>query len=92
MSGQGPNKPPLDPVFCVDTRADVEAFYAAAIAAGGTDNGVPGVRAHHHLNHYGAFVCDPHGHNIEAVCPARLEAVDAFLAAQKRAPGRCPFC
>jgi catechol 2,3-dioxygenase-like lactoylglutathione lyase family enzyme len=49
-------------------RADVRAFHAAAIAAGGTDNGAPGVREIYHPNYYGAFVCDPDGHNIEAVC------------------------
>ena len=50
------------------SRADVDAFYAAAIAAGGRDNGKPGVRPHYHPNYYGAFVLDPDGHNIEAVC------------------------
>ena len=45
-------------------------FYAAAIAAGGTDNGAPGLRPHYHPNYYGAFVLDPDGHNIEAVCHA----------------------
>ena len=49
-------------------RAAVDAFYQAAIAAGGTDNGAPGIRAHYHANYYGAFVRDPDGHNIEAVC------------------------
>lgn len=49
-------------------RATVDAFYAAALAAGGTDNGAPGIRAHYHPNYYGAFVLDPDGHNIEAVC------------------------
>lgn len=51
-------------------RAGVDAFYAAAIAAGGTDNGPPGIRAHYHPTYYGAFVLDPDGHNIEAVCHA----------------------
>ena len=46
----------------------VDAFYAAALAAGGTDNGAPGLRAHYHANYYGAFVLDPDGYNIEAVC------------------------
>jgi predicted lactoylglutathione lyase len=46
----------------------VHAFYQAAIAAGGRDNGAPGLRAHYHPNYYGAFVLDPDGHNIEAVC------------------------
>jgi catechol 2,3-dioxygenase-like lactoylglutathione lyase family enzyme len=49
-------------------RGDVRAFYDAAIAAGGTDNGPPGVREVYHPNYYGAFVLDPDGHNIEAVC------------------------
>jgi catechol 2,3-dioxygenase-like lactoylglutathione lyase family enzyme len=51
-------------------RAMVDAFYAAAIAAGGIDNGPPGIRAHYHPNYYGAFVLCPDGHNIEAVCHA----------------------
>ena len=46
----------------------VRAFYEAAMAAGGTDNGAPGVRPHYHEHYYGAFVLDPDGHNIEAVC------------------------
>src|SRR5580704_6881275 len=49
-------------------RASVDAFYRAAIAAGGEDNGRPGLRPHYHPNYYGAFVLDPDGHNIEAVC------------------------
>jgi catechol 2,3-dioxygenase-like lactoylglutathione lyase family enzyme len=51
-------------------RATVDAFYKAALAAGGRDNGAPGLRAHYHPNYYGAFVLDPDGHNIEAVCHA----------------------
>jgi catechol 2,3-dioxygenase-like lactoylglutathione lyase family enzyme len=50
------------------TRAEVDAFHAAALAAGGRDNGAPGLRPHYHPNYYGAFVLDPDGHNIEAVC------------------------
>jgi catechol 2,3-dioxygenase-like lactoylglutathione lyase family enzyme len=49
-------------------RATVDAFYAAALAAGGTDNGAPGVREIYHPGYYGAFVLDPDGHNVEAVC------------------------
>jgi catechol 2,3-dioxygenase-like lactoylglutathione lyase family enzyme len=52
------------------TRAQVDAFYEAAIAAGGRDNGGPGVRPHYHANYYGAFVLDADGNNIEAVCHA----------------------
>jgi catechol 2,3-dioxygenase-like lactoylglutathione lyase family enzyme len=54
--------------FTAKTRAQVDAFYAAGIAAGGTDNGAPGLRPHYHANYYGAFVRDPDGHNIEVVC------------------------
>ncbi|MBH9579400.1 VOC family protein [Inhella proteolytica] len=50
------------------TRAQVDAFYAAALAAGGRCNGAPGLRPHYHPNYYGAFVIDPDGNNIEAVC------------------------
>jgi catechol 2,3-dioxygenase-like lactoylglutathione lyase family enzyme len=52
------------------TRAEVDAFHAAALRAGGTDNGAPGVRPYYHPTYYGAFVLDPDGHNIEAVCHA----------------------
>ena len=54
--------------FEAATREAVDAFYKAAIAAGGHDNGAPGLREHYHPNYYGAFVLDPDGHNIEAVC------------------------
>ncbi len=54
--------------FRAKGRADVRAFYEAAIAAGGKDNGAPGVRPQYHEHYYGAFVLDPDGHNIEAVC------------------------
>jgi catechol 2,3-dioxygenase-like lactoylglutathione lyase family enzyme len=56
--------------FGADDRPTVDAFYEAAIAAGGRDNGKPGLRPHYHPNYYGAFVLDPDGHNIEAVCHA----------------------
>ena len=56
--------------FAAKDRATVDAFYAAAMAAGGRDNGPPGIRAHYHPNYYGAFVLDPDGHNVEAVCHA----------------------
>ncbi|HEY0265747.1 MAG TPA: VOC family protein [Rhizomicrobium sp.] len=54
--------------FTAKTRADVDSFYKSALAAGGRDNGPPGLRPHYHANFYGAFVLDPDGHNIEAVC------------------------
>jgi catechol 2,3-dioxygenase-like lactoylglutathione lyase family enzyme len=67
--GKGtPNNPPVHIAFRVDNRALVDAFYKAAIAAGGQDNGPPGLRPHYHPDYYGAFVLDPDGHNIEAVC------------------------
>jgi catechol 2,3-dioxygenase-like lactoylglutathione lyase family enzyme len=61
-------RPPIHIAFRVATRSAVDAFYKAALAAGGTDNGAPGLRPHYHPNYYGAFVLDPDGHNIEAVC------------------------
>jgi catechol 2,3-dioxygenase-like lactoylglutathione lyase family enzyme len=54
--------------FSAPDRKTVDAFYAAAIAAGGKDNGKPGIRAHYHPNYYGAFVHDADGNNVEAVC------------------------
>ncbi len=62
-----PNKPPIHIAFRVDNRALVDAFHAAGIAAGGRDNGKPGLRPHYHPEYYGAFVLDPDGHNVEAV-------------------------
>ncbi len=60
--------PPVHVAFRAPSRAVVDAFYGAAIAAGGKDNGPPGLRPHYHANYYGAYVLDPDGHNIEAVC------------------------
>ncbi|MFZ0762913.1 VOC family protein [Bradyrhizobium sp.] len=54
--------------FAANDRATVDRFYEAAIAAGGKDNGRPGIREHYGPDYYGAFVFDPDGHNIEAVC------------------------
>jgi catechol 2,3-dioxygenase-like lactoylglutathione lyase family enzyme len=54
--------------FVAENRAQVDAFYEAALAAGGRDNGAPGLRPHYHPNYYGAFVLGPDGHNLEAVC------------------------
>ena len=54
--------------FVANSREEVDAFYAAALEAGGKDNGAPGIRPHYHANYYGAFVIDPDGHNVEAVC------------------------
>jgi catechol 2,3-dioxygenase-like lactoylglutathione lyase family enzyme len=69
--GQGaPNAPRIHVAFRAETRAVVDAFHRAALAAGGRDNGPPGLRPQYHGNYYGAFVLDPDGHNIEAVCHA----------------------
>jgi catechol 2,3-dioxygenase-like lactoylglutathione lyase family enzyme len=54
--------------FVSDDHSMVDAFYRAALAAGGQDNGAPGLRPEYHPNYYGAFVLDPDGYNIEAVC------------------------
>ena len=54
--------------FTAHNRGEVDAFYRAAMAAGGRDNGAPGLRPHYHPNYYAAFVIDPDGNNIEAVC------------------------
>jgi len=58
----------LHVAFSAPDRATVDAFHAAALSAGGIDNGAPGLRPHYHPNYWGAFVLDPDGHNIEAVC------------------------
>lgn len=68
ISSGTPNRPPVHVAFRVASRSLVDAFHQAAIQAGGTDNGPPGLRPHYHPNYYGAFVLDPDGHNIEAVC------------------------
>lgn len=54
--------------FAAESRSQVDAFYRAALAAGAKDNGAPGPRPRYHANYYAAFVIDPDGHNIEAVC------------------------
>jgi catechol 2,3-dioxygenase-like lactoylglutathione lyase family enzyme len=54
--------------FAAKDRATVDAFHAAAISAGGRDNGPPGLRPRYHQHYYGAFIIDPDGHNVEAVC------------------------
>ncbi|HEY7748342.1 MAG TPA: VOC family protein [Aestuariivirgaceae bacterium] len=58
----------LHVAFLAKNREIVDRFHRAAIAAGGKDNGAPGLRPHYHKNYYGAFVLDPDGNNIEAVC------------------------
>lgn len=59
---------PTHLAFTARSRAEVDAFYAAALEAGAKDYGSPGIRAHYHADYYGAFVLDPDGHNVEAVC------------------------
>jgi catechol 2,3-dioxygenase-like lactoylglutathione lyase family enzyme len=63
-----PNNPRVHVAISAKSRAAVDAFYRAALAAGGRDNGAPGLRPVYHPDYYGAFVLDPDGHNIEAVC------------------------
>ena len=63
-----PQEPRLHIAFSAASRAEVAAFHAAALAAGATDNGAPGLRPQYHADYYGAFVLDPDGYNIEAVC------------------------
>jgi catechol 2,3-dioxygenase-like lactoylglutathione lyase family enzyme len=65
--GESPSGP-LHVAFAASSRAAVDVFHAAALKAGGTDNGPPGLRPEYHANYYGAFVLDPDGNNIEAVC------------------------
>jgi catechol 2,3-dioxygenase-like lactoylglutathione lyase family enzyme len=65
--GPGPVETPTHVAFRAD-RESVDRFHEAALAAGGEDNGEPGLRPHYHESYYGAFVRDPDGHNIEAVC------------------------
>ena len=63
-----PIKPPVHFAFRASTRAEVRAFYEAAMAAGGRDNGAPDLSREHHADYFSAYVFDPDGHNIEAVC------------------------
>ncbi len=70
VAGQDPTSGKLHVAFEAATRAQVDAFYEAALKSGGTDNGPPGLRPHYDKDYYGAFVRDPDGFNIEAVCRA----------------------
>ncbi len=66
---QAQGKPaPLHIAFVASHREQVRAFHRAALAAGGKDNGEPGLRPRYHANYYAAFVIGPDGHNLEAVC------------------------
>jgi catechol 2,3-dioxygenase-like lactoylglutathione lyase family enzyme len=66
-SGERPTTP-VHIAFSADSRAAVDAFHAAALAVGGVDNGAPGLRLYYANDYYSAFVLDPDGHNVEAVC------------------------
>lgn len=68
ISKGSPNIPPIHVAFRASSRKMVDEFHRTAIQAGGRDNGKPGLRPHYHPSYYGAFVLDPDGHNIEAVC------------------------
>ena len=68
IGGEGGLQRPIHIAITAQSRAAVDAFHRAALAAGGKDNGAPGLRPHYHPNYYAAFVHDPDGHNIEAVC------------------------
>jgi catechol 2,3-dioxygenase-like lactoylglutathione lyase family enzyme len=59
---------PVHLAFAAPERATVDAFHEAAVAAGGKDNGAPGLRPQYHEHYYGAYVLDPDGNNVEAVC------------------------
>ncbi len=66
--GESTKSSPIHIAFRCETRETVDSFYQAALEAGGTDNGAPGPRPQYHPNYYGAFIIDPDGNNIEAVC------------------------
>lgn len=65
---ENPTRGKLHLALTAQSRSNVDAFHMAALAAGGRDNGPPGLRPHYDLDYYGAFVLDPDGNNIEAVC------------------------
>jgi len=68
IGGEGGLNRLIHVAIAAKDRAAVDTFYHAALAAGGSDNGAPGLRPHYHPNYYAAFVFDPDGHNVEAVC------------------------
>jgi catechol 2,3-dioxygenase-like lactoylglutathione lyase family enzyme len=68
IGGEGRLDRAIHVAIAADDRAAVDSFHREALAAGGKDNGAPGLRPHYHPNYYGAFALDPDGHNIEAVC------------------------
>jgi catechol 2,3-dioxygenase-like lactoylglutathione lyase family enzyme len=70
LAQRGPASAGVHLALACDSRSSVDAFHRAALKAGGKDNGAPGLRAIYHPDYYGAFVLDPDGNNIEAVCHA----------------------
>jgi catechol 2,3-dioxygenase-like lactoylglutathione lyase family enzyme len=70
IASAGKTEPRVHIAIRADSHAEVQAFYEAAIAAGGKDNGAPGPRPNYHPNYYAGFVLDPEGHNLEVVCHA----------------------
>jgi catechol 2,3-dioxygenase-like lactoylglutathione lyase family enzyme len=70
IAGEGKLEKPVHIAITAKDRAAVDVFYKSALAAGGKDNGAPGLRPHYQPNYYAAFVLDPDGHNVEAVCHA----------------------
>ncbi len=90
--GEVPTQP-MHIAFVAADRPAVDAFHAAALGAGAADNGAPGLRPDYHPNYYAAFVFDPDGHPIEAVChrsaaPARAERKAARPASRRAAKGK----
>ena len=88
LANAGKTSPRVHMAFRAETREQVDAFYAAAIAAGATDNGPPGLRPLYHEHYYGAFVLDADGHNVEVVCHADPTAKVAEAAPAERAAPR----
>ena len=68
LTDMGKTEPCMHIAIRADSHDEVDAFHGAALAAGAKDNGAPGLRPHYHADYYGAFVIDPEGHNLEAVC------------------------
>jgi catechol 2,3-dioxygenase-like lactoylglutathione lyase family enzyme len=88
-SGPTPSQP-MHLAFVAPSREAVDAFHAEALAAGAHDDGPPGLRPHYHSHYYGAFVIDPDGHPIEAVCHAPAGTKPAAKRQAKSAAKRTP--
>jgi catechol 2,3-dioxygenase-like lactoylglutathione lyase family enzyme len=85
LSQDAPNVRPMHFAFAAPDRKAVDGFYAAAMGSGAKDNGPPGIRRDYHPNYYGAFVLDPDGHNVEAVCHRPERAAKPRRAARPKA-------